>query len=101
MAAHIECAPCKPCNTLTREPQLPCCSDAAIDASLPSVAIDSAVRQHAADGRPVYRIHAERLAALAPNVIITQSQCEVCAGAGYQIMHQPCGVLRCQPGQNT
>ena len=62
-------------------PQLPCCSDAAIDASLPSIAIDTAVREHAAEGRPVYRIHAERLAALAPNVIITQSQCEVCAGA--------------------
>ena len=29
----------------------------------------------------MYRIHAERLAALAPNVIITQNQCHVCAGA--------------------
>ena len=38
---------------------------------MPSVAIDSAVREHAAEGRPVYRIHADRLAALAPNVIIT------------------------------
>jgi iron complex transport system substrate-binding protein len=62
-------------------PQLPCCSDAAIDASLPSIAIDTAVRKHASEGRPVYRIHAERLAALAPNVIITQNQCRVCAGA--------------------
>ncbi len=48
---------------------------------MPSVAIDTAVREHAAEGRPVYRIHADRLAALAPNVIITQNQCHVCAGA--------------------
>lgn len=47
---------------------------------MPSMAIDTAVREHAAEGRPVYRIHADRLAMLAPNVIITQNQCRVCAG---------------------
>jgi iron complex transport system substrate-binding protein len=41
--------------------------------------IDREVRALVARGLSVYEIDVERLAALAPDVIVTQQQCEVCA----------------------
>ena len=41
--------------------------------------IDAAVRTLAADGRPVFAIDAQELRRLAPDVILTQSLCDVCA----------------------
>ena len=41
--------------------------------------IDRAVRDALADGRPLYAIDAELLERLAPDVIVTQDLCEVCA----------------------
>jgi iron complex transport system substrate-binding protein len=52
-----------------------------IDASLPSGAIDAAVRATREAGRPVIAVDARRLAELAPDVIVTQELCEVCAVA--------------------
>ncbi|MBC8050216.1 MAG: cobalamin-binding protein [Chitinophagales bacterium] len=44
-----------------------------------SYEIDARVKAIVAEGASVYRVDAERLKALAPNVIVTQDQCEVCA----------------------
>jgi len=44
-----------------------------------SAAIDRDVRALVAQGLSVYEIDVERLRALAPDVIVTQQQCEVCA----------------------
>ncbi len=44
-----------------------------------SLAIDQAVRALVQEGLSVYRIDTDRLQALAPDMIITQDQCEVCA----------------------
>jgi iron complex transport system substrate-binding protein len=44
-----------------------------------SVAIDTDVRRLVAEGLGVYEIDVARLAALRPDVIVTQHQCEVCA----------------------
>jgi iron complex transport system substrate-binding protein len=44
-----------------------------------SGAIDRRVREIVRDGLSVYRVDAERLSALAPDVIVTQDHCEVCA----------------------
>ena len=44
-----------------------------------SAVIDQSVRALVARGLSVYEIDVERLAALAPDVIVTQEQCEVCA----------------------
>lgn len=50
-----------------------------IDAGASSKAIDDQVRDSVANGEPLYRIDVDRLAALAPDLIVTQAQCDVCA----------------------
>jgi iron complex transport system substrate-binding protein len=46
---------------------------------LASAAVDDAVRASAENGRPLYAIDAERWAEVAPDVVITQELCAVCA----------------------
>lgn len=58
---------------------LPALTEAKLDDSAPSGAIDDAVKALVAAGSSVYRVDAERLQRLAPDVIVTQDQCEVCA----------------------
>lgn len=41
--------------------------------------IDREVREHAATGAPLYRVDAAALAALAPDLVLSQSLCDVCA----------------------
>lgn len=45
----------------------------------PGAAIDAEVRALLAAGTPLYIIDADRLAALRPDLIVTQAHCEVCA----------------------
>src|SRR5436305_7262168 len=49
----------------------------ALDGS--SAQIDERVKELLRSALSVYRVDAEQLNALAPDVIVTQSQCEVCA----------------------
>jgi iron complex transport system substrate-binding protein len=71
-----------------------------IDPSLPSAAIDAEVRRLRESGRPVIGIDAEALRRLAPDLLITQSLCEVCAvadGEAYRLasaLERPPEVLR-------
>ena len=59
---------------------MPVVSASRIDTeSLASADIDSAVRDALADGRPLYAVDAELLERLAPDLIVTQDLCEVCA----------------------
>ena len=44
-----------------------------------SGAIDAQVRGLLAEGRALYEVDVAKLAELAPDLIMTQSQCEVCA----------------------
>lgn len=50
-----------------------------IDSTATSRAIDTAVRAVIANALSVYAVDADRLAQLAPDVIVTQDLCEVCA----------------------
>jgi iron complex transport system substrate-binding protein len=50
-----------------------------LPAGLPSAEIDRVVRESARDAHTIYELDSERLAALAPDVVLTQSLCEVCA----------------------
>ena len=59
--------------------RLPVCSAAKVDAGAPSRAIDAQVRAIVADALSVYHVDASLLDRLAPTVIVTQAQCEVCA----------------------
>lgn len=51
----------------------------AIEASASSGAIDAAVRDAARGGRPLFALDAAAIAALRPNLIVTQALCDVCA----------------------
>lgn len=55
----------------------------------PSVEIDRHVRERLRAGQPLYEVDDERLTALAPDVVITQTHCEVCAVSPGDIA---CGV---------
>ncbi len=61
--------------------RLPACTEPKLDASAPSRAIDDRVKALVRDGLSVYRVDAERLRALAPDVVLTQDQCAVCAAS--------------------
>jgi iron complex transport system substrate-binding protein len=61
--------------------RLPACTEPKFDTEGSSSEIDSRVRALVKDGLSVYRVNAELLRALAPDVILTQSQCEVCAAS--------------------
>jgi iron complex transport system substrate-binding protein len=50
-----------------------------VDLAQSSDDIDRQVRERFAAGAPLYEIDADRLAALAPDLIVTQAQCDVCA----------------------
>jgi iron complex transport system substrate-binding protein len=68
------------CNYPPEVQALPVVSASRIDSSeVASAAIDRAVRDALADGRPLYAVDADVLARLAPDVIVTQDLCEVCA----------------------
>jgi iron complex transport system substrate-binding protein len=59
--------------------RLPACSDPAFDVSVSSGEIDKEVRRRLRSGEPLYHIHGELIGELQPDLLITQSHCEVCA----------------------
>lgn len=48
-------------------------------AGLPSASIDRAVRESHRDAHTIYELDVQRLVALEPDVVLTQSLCDVCA----------------------
>lgn len=58
---------------------LPRVTSSYLDGNADSLAIDAEVKQRMADGKSLYDIDREKIASLAPDVIVTQSQCDVCA----------------------
>ena len=58
---------------------LPACSGPAFDISIPSGEIDAEVRRRVRAGEPLYHIHTDLIRSLRPDLVITQSHCEVCA----------------------
>jgi iron complex transport system substrate-binding protein len=58
---------------------LPVLTRSRIDPSAPSRTIDAAVRAVVRDALSLYEVDEKRLAELAPDVIVTQDLCEVCA----------------------
>ncbi len=69
---------------------LPALTRARVDSCLPSAALDAQVRALFQQGRPLYDLDEARLAALRPDVIVTQQACEVCAVSYDQV----CGTLQ-------
>ena len=60
---------------------LPALTAPKLDSDTSSRTIDDRVKQLVREGLSVYRVDAERLRELAPDVILTQDQCEVCAAS--------------------
>lgn len=58
---------------------LPCCSAPAFDVSLSSREIDREVTRRIRSGEPLYWIDEDRIRSLAPDVIVAQAHCQVCA----------------------
>lgn len=58
---------------------LPAVTTPKMDPTAPSQEIDAAVRAVVAGGGPVYEIHNSMVSALAPDIILTQDQCRICA----------------------
>src|SRR4030095_14772117 len=65
---------------------LPALTRARIDSSRPSAEIDEAVRRVIAARLPIYMLDEARLATLAPDVVVTQEACEVCAISYAQVV---------------
>ncbi len=61
--------------------RLPACTEPNFDTDGRSAEIDASVKSLVEHGLAVYRVDAERLRSLAPDVILTQDQCEVCAAS--------------------
>jgi iron complex transport system substrate-binding protein len=59
--------------------RLPALTAPKLKVDVSSGEIDQQVREIVRDGLSVYRVDAERLRALAPDVIVTQDHCDVCA----------------------
>jgi len=59
--------------------RLPVCSEANFPDNLSSAAIDVKVKEILADALSVYTVNREVIKQLAPDVVITQAQCEACA----------------------
>jgi iron complex transport system substrate-binding protein len=59
--------------------RLPVCTEPKFDVHGSSYEIDQRVKAVLHEGLSVYRVHADKLRELRPDVIISQTQCEVCA----------------------
>jgi len=75
---------------------LPRLTSTPLDPSLPSGAIDLEVRRLHEAGRAVIQVDADALARLAPDLVITQDLCEVCAVADGAV-HRLADVMPCPP----
>src|ERR1700730_13713762 len=58
---------------------LPACSEPAFDVSVSSNEIDAEVRRRLLAAEPLYILHSDLIRELAPDLVITQAHCEVCA----------------------
>ena len=75
---------------------LPRVTTTPVQAAASSAAIDAEVRRLGAEGRPVIPLDAGELGRLAPDLVITQGLCEVCAVADGEV-HRLAGVLQPVP----
>jgi iron complex transport system substrate-binding protein len=84
--------------------QLPVCSEANFPDNLSSGDIDVKVKEILADALSVYTVNREQIKQLAPDVVITQAQCEVCAVSLKEVeealddyLDKPVGIVSLQP----
>jgi len=71
---------------------LPPCSQPAFDVSVSSAAIDAEVRRRIHAGEPLYHIDMELIRELQPDLVITQSHCDVCAVTPADLKRGACAL---------
>ena len=83
---------------------LPVCSSARLTGGLDSAAIDREVKELLSESLSIYTIDKEKLRELAPDVVLTQAQCEVCAVSLTEVeealegmLEKPAEVISMQP----
>ena len=77
--------------------RLPACSEPKIDVNGTSREIDDRIKAVLKQAMSVYRVHTHVLEQLEPTVIITQTQCEVCAVSLKDVEAAVCELVRSQP----
>ena len=77
--------------------RLPVCTEPKFDVEGSSYEIDQRVKAVLQEGLSVYRVHADLLKQLAPDVIVTQSHCEVCAVSLRDVERAVCDWLDARP----
>ena len=77
--------------------RLPVCSTSKVEVEAAGRTIDDQVRAIVADGLSVYRVDAGILDRLAPTVVITQTQCEVCAVSLKDVEAAVCELVGSRP----
>jgi iron complex transport system substrate-binding protein len=71
---------------------LPPCSEPAFDISVSSREIDAEVNRRIRAREPLYIIHAGRIRELAPDLVIAQEHCEVCAVTPADMSRARCDI---------
>ncbi len=69
---------------------LPAVTADLLPAAQPAAAIDEAVQASLADRHTIYRLDAERLRALEPDIVVTQRTCRVCAAPASEVEEAVC-----------
>ncbi len=76
---------------------LPACSEAKLDVNASSREIDERVKSILKNAISVYRVFEDQLDKLQPSVVITQTQCEVCAVSLKDVTAAVCKMTSSQP----
>ncbi len=77
--------------------RLPVCTEPKFNTLGTSYEIDQRVKNILADALSVYRVHADKLKELQPDVIVTQSHCEVCAVSLRDVEQALCSWIDSRP----
>jgi iron complex transport system substrate-binding protein len=77
--------------------RLPVCTEPKFNVVGSSYEIDQRVKAVLQEGLSVYRVHADLLRQLRPDVIVTQSHCEVCAVSQRDVEQAVCDWLGARP----
>ena len=77
--------------------KLPVCSSTKVSGRGSSFEIDERVKEIVAEGLSVYRVDADRLRELEPDLILTQTQCAVCAVTPRDLEQALCSWTGAQP----
>ena len=85
------------CDFPPRVKQLPICSSSKVPADGSSYEIDERVKEIVAEGLSVYRVDADLLRQLQPDLILTQTQCAVCAVTPRDLEQALCTWVGAQP----